>query len=268
MSGILSDSLSKLESGRDRFAAIKNLPPDAVAIQDSIISMIAQVLLAALTLQQGTSQYAQAAKVKLDDIQTRLTKTSESLTSIKVDMDKVKDSTDVQRGYVEDSCETVQKYSKSMLEEFNKIYGIINDLTLQLNKATSERDAAKGKEAAAKKRYYYLLALGPFGVAGLAAALALYKKWSSQVRDYEDEVNSLNRRIASLNTMRSSCDDLRSMDGTLSADLSSVQDVLELLGADMLIIDEDLGSEQPRVVVSMKVMAAISEIANLEDELA
>ena len=141
-----------------------------------------------------------------------------------------------------------------------KIKADINDKNIHLQ---GQLESAKGREKAAKKKYYYLNALGAFGAAGLAMAGAIYKKIKSEVDGLKKEIRSINSQIASLNAMQAATDQLGSDYRDVTAKMTGVKNSVSFVSNDVLNVKSDLSLKEARIVIEIAVKATITEVETL-----
>ena len=157
----------------------------------------------------------------------------------------------------------VNSASQQLFGYFNQLSAIESQISNQMAGLQGQLGNAEGEEEAAKKRYYYLLALGPFGLAGLAVALGLYLKWRSDVNGYQNQINSLNGQIGSLSAMNAATRTLGQGFQGLVSKLSGVKNSVDFLATEVLAIDDDLNENDAPFVIGLKVRAAITEVNTL-----
>jgi hypothetical protein len=99
----------------------------------------------------------------------------------------------------------IDTVSSEVLGYLGQLAPIENTLSSQATTLNGQLLTAKAEEEAKKKDYYWLIALGPFGLIGLAIALPIYFKLKAEVDNYETQIGTLNAQISHLNAMRSAC---------------------------------------------------------------
>ena len=223
---------------------------------------ISQLISQIQSLQGPVANFVSQATGQLNDIESQL-KCSKSLDDVKKAVDvvcgeasKLKNSITRVAGAIQATITTTEGY-------FNKLVAVQNDLTQQRTSLQGRLGNARSHESAAKKKYYYLIALGPFGLAGLAAALALYLSLKKQVDGYESQVGSLNSQIGAINAIKAATDQLSSNFVTVISSVSGVKNSVSFLSNDVLAIKSDLGSGDARIVIEIALRAALTEVKTL-----
>ena len=260
--GVLTQSVGNLNQSTEQIKTIVNIPQAAQVIKTQSLTNISQLISQIQSLQGPVANFVTQATGQLNDIESQL-KSSKSLDDVKKAVDvvsgeasKLKNSITRVAGAIQATITTTEGY-------FNKLVAVQNDLTQQRTSLQGRLGNARSHESAAKKKYYYLIALGPFGLAGLAAALALYLSLKKQVDEYESQVGSLNSQIGAINAIKAATDQLSSNFVTVISSVSGVKNSVSFLSNDVLAIKSDLGSGEARIVIEIALMAALTEVKTL-----
>jgi peptidoglycan hydrolase CwlO-like protein len=152
----------------------------------------------------------------------------------------------------------------TLTTSFTTLSGIEGSLQTQIAGLQGQIGTAKGEMEATQKRYYYLLALGPFGLVGLSAALALYLKWKSDVSSLQGEINSLNGQIASLQSIVSSCKALAASESQVLQDLINLKNAIDSVCSDFTAIQQDLAGTTDPTTLQTVARAADAMLVTLE----
>jgi hypothetical protein len=213
-------------------------------------------------MQKAVSSFVQIAIPQLNTIETMVWG-NQPLPQIKAAMANVQNEATALRSSVDGTSGQINTASSQVLGYFGQLATTESGLTAQMRTLQGHLGDAQGEEDAAQKRYYYLLALGPFGLPGLAVALGLYFKWKSDVNGYESQISSLNAQINLFNAMKEACR-LMGLDfqGVVTK-LAGVRISVDILASDILTIESDLDSGSALPVIGIMVKAAITEVTTL-----
>ena len=262
-SGTLSQSLANLAATNTRVRAISNLPTAAVAIQNETLTNTSKVIAKVQSLQGSVGGYADSALPQLNTIQTILTN-KEPFDKIKVAVKSLQNES----GTLSINSNQVLSFIRNMVTTMN---GYFNQLSLVQSAITSQKTqleaqlfGAQSQEEAAQKNYYWLIALGPFGLIELAAALAAYFAIKSEVDGYHNQINSLNSQISSLDSMSAATGDLSTDIGGVISKVLSVNNAVTFVANDVLNVETDLNSSDAPSVVKILVETAITEVNTLK----
>jgi len=266
MSGLLSQALQNLIAATQQIAALSGLPPQAQQLQAATGVAIKPLPGLIQNMQQTGSAFVARAVPELNDIMAMLTN-NQPIVDIKAKMSAVLDQTASLDNVVMAVTKQAESISSLIFGDFNQLAIIEAGLSGQATNLQGQLGAAQGEEAAAQKRYYYLIALGPFGLIGLAAALALYLKLKSDVNDIQSSISNLNAQINVLTAMQSACNALGTDFQSVIARTSDVRNAMDLLGGSIQQINNDLNNGSDRITMEIVVRATITEITALGIDL-
>ena len=265
MSGLLSQSIANLQLAYQRVSSQGGLPSDAQQIQQALSSKIPSMI-SQIKLMQGSVQtFVQTAIPLMKAIQTMLTN-NDPISTIQASMATVKSKfTELQSVVWAVSGKIVANNSQAEGYVGN-LATIITNNTAMIASLKSQLGSAEREESSAKQNYDYLLALGLLGLIGLAAALALYERWRSEVDDLQKQVSNLNAQITMLQNFNSNCNRMISNLSNLVSTTESVGNVATIISTEISVIDDDLGKQKSRIVIGVMVAAAITEIGVLSSD--
>lgn len=262
MNGYLSQAIANLQATEKQISNLSGLPSAAQKIQAESVTVISSTLSTVQATQHTILSFVKKSVPELNEIDAMLAN-NQPLPSILAAIENVKNETITLQSDVDETTNQIKTASVQILSYFNRLATIESDLTTQMFKLQSQRDYAKDKEEATKKKYYYLLALGPFGLIGLATALGLYLKWKSDVNDYESQINALNNQISALKTMQAASQLLGSDFRGVMEKISGVKNAVDFLSSDILIIESNLNENSIFLIIEIKIKAAITEVQTL-----
>ena len=263
MSGYLSQAVTNLVAAEKQISALSGLPAAAQKIQADSSATISPVITQIQGMQKSVTGFVQQATPELNKIEAMVSG-NQPLPQIKTAIANVQTEASGLQTSVNETSAKIQAASSQVLGYFGKLATIESNITGQMTTLQGQLGNAQSEEEAAKKKYYYLLALGPFGLVGLAVALGLYLKWTSDVNGYENQIRSLNAQISSLNAMKSACQLMGTDFQGVVSKISGVKNSVNFLVSDILEVESDLDSGSPLPIIEIKVKAAITEVNTLD----
>jgi DNA repair exonuclease SbcCD ATPase subunit len=265
MSGLLTQAIVNLTAAEQQIAAVGGLPSAAQQIQAESPSIIDPAIQQIGQMQRQIGAFVQSSTAALNDIRTGVSQ-NEPQATIQPEIAQVQAQAGALQTSVNQVYAQLADASTRVLAVFNQLATIESDLTSQITGLQGQLGNAQNEAAAARSKYYYLLALGPFGLIGLAAALALYEELQSQVSGYENQIAQLNGQINALNVMKSGCQALATGFQAVVTRASSVKNTVSFVADDILTIGSDLQSGAASSVLNVVVTAALTEIGTLASD--
>lgn len=256
--GVLSQALANLLSVEQQAASVSGLPAAAQQIQSSLATAIPALVSQIQAMQSVTESFVQTAVPQLSQVDP-----DAPLPAIQAKIAAVLTEANNLMTTVTQTSNQIGSLSSQLFGYFNQLAGIESDLDSQMTALQGQLGNAQGEEEATKKRYYFLLALGPFGLFGLAAALALYLKWQSDVNGYESQISSLNAQIGSFNAMKVACQTLATDLQSVVTKISGVENSVGFVAGDILTTSEDLTPQTAPTVIRIMMSAAVTEVTTL-----
>ncbi|KAI6661634.1 hypothetical protein LOD99_13507 [Oopsacas minuta] len=260
--GNLAQAIASLNKAEQQIQGISNLPGEAVGFQIESLDNINELIAHIQTLQEVIRSFVMSALPQMEDILMKL-EHNDSLNEISDMVNRLDEEANELNSQVTQELTTIQGIITTTNGYFNELASIQNDMNAQLITLQSNLVYAQNQENKASKKYYYLLALGPFGLAGLAAALAAYEAIKKQVSGYEGQISSLNTQIASLNSMIAATGQLTTDFQLLINCLSGVKNSVSFIADDILQIQTDLNEGDARSVIEIAINAGITEVKAL-----
>jgi hypothetical protein len=266
MMGYLSQAVANLLATEQQIRSMSGLPAAAQAVQSASATLVGNLVPDIRSTQGKGTGFVATALPQLNEIETMLSNNA-NLPQIKAQMAVVMQEVLPLQSAVHQLVTEVSSASQTLFGYFNQLASIEAQINDQMTSLQGQLGNAQGELDAAKKRYYYLLALGPFGLIGLAVALGLYLKWRNDVNGYENQINQLNGQIASLSAMNAASHALGQGFQGLVAKLSGVKNSVDFLASEVLAIDSELNANDAPIVIAIKVRAAITEVNTLGIDL-
>ncbi len=263
MNGLLTQAVANLVAVESQISSLNGLPPAAQQIQTNSSAVIAPLVVQVQGLQQAMARFTQTALPQLNAIHQSISSGTGTLPTVTAAVATVLGEANTLQSTVTAASTQINAASTQVLGYFDQLAAIEATLTTQMTALQGQLGDAQSEEDAAQKRYYYLLALGPFGLIGLAVALGLYLKWKSDVNGYESQISSLNASINSLNAMKGACQQLGGDFQVVMSKISGVDNAVDFLASELLSINSDLQSGSSLPVIGIMVTAAITEVTTL-----
>jgi hypothetical protein len=262
MSGVLSQALANLASAEEQIRALGDLPPAAHAVQADALVAIDAVAPTTTALQAAVGGFARDAVLKLAAVQASLA-AGAPLPSVKAELLAVQKEAAVLKQTVDNAIGAVTGTGASVSKCSATMAAIEADLnrdavSLQAQLTTTRRD-----EAAAKQKYYYLVALGSLGLVGLAAASALYVRTNADLNRLQSKAGMLSHQLSRVRMMRGAADQLGSDFQSVVAKVSCVQSAVGFVGGELGNVITDVDGTEDRVATTIAVQAAITEVSTL-----
>ncbi|MEH0019220.1 MAG: hypothetical protein V6Z89_06180 [Desulfobacter sp.] len=267
MSGLLTQALENLTAEQNHIKGLTGLPPDAAQIQTDAVNLVNRIVPQVKTLQSNVSAFTAKALPQLNEANQAL-ENKTPLDQIKSMVLPVKSMAQELQSSVADSTGTFTSAMQEVNGYPNRLAGVVNELNQQKTELQGKLNNARSEESATKKKYYYLIALGPFGLIGLAAALALWQTWKSKVSDLESEQSRLSAQISTLNSFVAAINQIQSDFTDLVNKINNVKNSLDILAGDISNTITDLEDSSHSSVAQVYISAAIAEVNTLAKDAA
>lgn len=264
--GPLTQSINSLRALQAQINAISGLPADVHAIESRVVAAIDDAVPKIQQVQSATLGFAGTASSTLDSalamVDTDLSGALTALQSLQ------KEATATQ-GIVDARIDGVQSEVAALDGDVQTLVKKAVALDAQVSALQAQVASKKAEAAKAKKKELYLIALGPLGLIGLAAAIAVYEKLQSEVNDLDGQAATAaaqQRQVAAARTA------VQTLDGDarrLVASLGNVRNALDFVSNDIARdIDNAKAAEKSGVtnIVKLFIQASISEVATLRSD--
>lgn len=262
MVGILSQAMANVVLAEQHVQALGGLSPDAINIQSQMVASIGNIMPEIEQLQKIVLLYVDNAQRQIDEIENLL---SDDVPLEVVIAQLQEDSSDVKVD--------VDSLTIKIVSVVDQVYGFANQLAtvqsqlkLQIATLQSQLSGARGVEESNHKRYLYLLALGPFGLPGLATALGLYFKWKSDADNLEAQVNAGNLQVSRLEMMTVATNQLIDDFHDLGSKTTNMKNTIDFLANDIVTIITDAEQKDDRSVIELYIKAALCQVLTLKSD--
>lgn len=267
MTGTLTQSLANLTATEKTIGSLQGLPGTAKPVVKESAVLVTDITQKVKALQAS----AKAGMPKIDaglakaltdldagkplsDVMVSVKAASAVAATLEAEAEAVSMTASKMRG-------TVAGFSQDLAKVAHGIDQEITTMNATLLMLESKRDAEQ-------KRYYLLLLLGPFGLIGLAVALALYEemkgnvdKLSQQIRDQEAQIQQAKSLIGAVKVLNKDF-------GILASNASGLQNALSFLSSDIAEIIDDLEHAEARSAIKAYIVAAQAEAKEVAEDAA
>ena len=263
MSGHLTQVLNNVTAMINQSSSLTGLPPEAQVILTKSVVLGKDVVIDVKQMQgtilpftvQATAQLNTALDYvtgEKDLAQVGLILQQVHLEALKMQAEAGKTS-----GQVSTAVGAITDFPNQLTPISKKLHDENVALSVQL-------EAAQKEESSTKKNYYYLLALGPLGLPGLAVALVLYSKWSNEVNALKAKQSAISASMDNLTIMTTAVGQLSVEITNLSSGLLRVKTAVEIVIGDLKTIVDDVDKRDiDRVVIEMRIRAALVQVNTL-----
>ena len=164
-----------------------------------------------------------------------------------------------------DANTQLSKITPQIISVGAELNNMRNSLSSQLASLQGQLQDAQNQVDYYNKRKWYFLLLGPFGIAGVATAVALIVTWTQKVNGYQSDVNNINNQINAANNSINSVCNAQSVCIDSINNVSSINNTVDVMFADITEVIADLSSTTP-VTAKLYVTAALTEVQILETD--
>lgn len=271
--GVLSQALANLETAEQHVQGLTNLPADAQKIVSDSTAVITPVVATIRQAQVEIGALIEGTLPRLDEIEALLAQgrtfdeMKEKIHITALEASSVKKSVEGVAFQLQASADQVYEFQK-------QLHGVEANLTAQMIALQTRVSTARSQEAAAKKKYDYLMMLGPLGglFGMVASALTSYLGRKQEVAQYESQISALNSQTMQFKVLQMACEQLLTDFQTVTEKISGVSNTLTLLAGDITKIvediDEDGDAQKSSALMQIYLTAAETEIETLRVDAA
>lgn len=146
---------------------------------------------------------------------------------------------------------------------------VLSQLEKQHQQLLVEEQKAKDKVDKYKKERYYFLALGPFGLAGLATATGLFTSWTTKANNASKKGKNKRNEINQVKKFKSDILELQESYGFSMEVLTNVKNVLVFLTGDINnVINNIENSNEEATILALYLNASIKQLEIMQLEIA
>ncbi len=255
--GYVSVVIANLKAHQEDLKIVTGLTKDVEHIKKEALATLKQSTEALQALQQDLQKGAQTTQNHLQEA-LQLLKTHKAESEAHIEAAH-------QQALQSDKCldQELKENKKAQTLFFNYQKQLHEEvLVLEKENAKLKVEAQKAKDQAEKykKEKYYFLALGPFGLAGLATATALFATWSDKANKAKKAAARSNATLKQHYIFQENIKELQDGFGGSIDALSGVKNTFGfLIGSFNNLIENTNGTQQDTTVMSLFLNAAIHE---------
>ncbi|EZH73387.1 hypothetical protein ATO12_15720 [Aquimarina atlantica] len=150
-----------------------------------------------------------------------------------------------------------------------ELYKHFRALEIEDAKIRVEAQKAKDKAKKYEKERYYFLALGPFGLAGLATATGLFTSWSTKASNASKKASKSKAQLEGLQASRDQIKMTQDSFGLCIGALSGVKNTLAFLSSGLHnIMQNNENKNETLTLLTLYLNASISEVTILMQDIA
>ena len=261
--GLLTQALTNATDAEKQIGALSGLPDAAQSVQRDSAAVIGRTVPDVQRLQAAVNAFGAKASSQLADALGVLGR-SDAIAALKPIVTQMQSEATTLQTTVTAVTQGIAGSSQQVFGYQTQLATIASQLGNQASQLQGQLNNARDEEDAAHKRYLYLLALGPFGLVGLAVALGLYLKWKSDADGYARDASALSAQITRLNMMIAAIQQLGGDFRDLSNKIQAVKNSVGFLAGDIQEILDDVGKGGTSITaLKVYLTAAQSEVTTL-----
>lgn len=263
--GLMSQAIANLRLAQNQLAAISGLPDGAAAVQASIARTLATTIPVAETSSAAVLSFAAQAAQPLDAANAAIG--AGDATALKSAINSFQSAIHPVMSAVTAAASGVQGAVTALTADNQTLAGIGSALQAQITSASAQADAASAQADSLDKSKLYWLALGPFGLIGLAICIAEITQANNNVNSIRQHVSELRAQAAQWTQMQANIGVLEHDIPNLSNTLLSLRNALDFLSGDATEVVSDVehaGAGSP--IARAFILTAQQQLATLRTD--
>jgi hypothetical protein len=260
-SGLLSQSIINLFNLREGMLSISNLPPSAQGIQETAAGILNDDQTILKALQAQISHFTTMVEPVIDAVIATMQSGTISPHEIKVVEDINLQAKDI-RDFVQAKSLALNASKEQLISLKNNLLPIRATLQADINNLSVEIDSANREVESLNQRKYYLIALGPFGLVGLAAIIGLLVTWNNKINDLKSRSSNFEIQITMLNSLINNIDSMMGNFNTAVGLVSNIKNGTDFLSSDITVVIADLKNADGKLAL-IYMMAASQQVKTL-----
>ncbi|KAA1244903.1 hypothetical protein [Aquimarina sp. RZ0] len=255
--GYLSQTIQNIIDHKDHLISLVGLPDKATRIKHEAIELIEENISSIKEMQDDLLE--DSSKI-LDGLQRALTYLKENKNEAIEFINSAHDTAILSKQKLESELQQNIVLKASILKFSQDLQNVLRELQNRNAKLVVDEQKAKDKANKFKKERLYFLALGPFGLVGLATATALFAKWNAKTNTAKKEAAKVRGQINSLKLFQDNVQILQESFSFGIEALSNVKNALDFLSGDIKnIINNTYTTCGDSIVVALYLNAAVKE---------
>ncbi|MCU7889846.1 MAG: hypothetical protein KZQ59_17800 [Candidatus Thiodiazotropha sp. (ex Lucinoma aequizonata)] len=267
--GPLSQGIANLQAQLARIKSLNGLPSDIQDIQSEIVSQLNQIISVIQNIQSTSLDFAGNAKSQLNSALTAVN--NNDLSNALGILQKTQNQADNVKATINRDADQIQS-TFSQFNGYTQTLGSqITSLNAQLSSLQSQLASKRSEAASAKNKELYLIALGPFGLVGLAAAMALYEEMEKSVHKLERSAYDVANKLATVRAAQQSVETLQSNFRSVIGNVSNLKNAGEFVSNDIAknIGDVEAAEKSENVIIAkLFIQTSLSEVSTLSADAA
>lgn len=256
--GFLSQTIEKIEDHKEDLEEITGLPEEAVEIRKKAVTLLGDNISSRTStqneLQESSVGILEGLQKALLSIQENKTETLELIDATYKIALKSQEKLEIELAQNANLKEAILNLSHSLTDILRTFQNRSAELMV-------EEQKAKDRANKFKKRRFYFLSLGPFGLAGLSTATALFTTWSTKAKKATRAASKVRNQIKAISTFKENINTLQKSFGSGVEVLSGAKNALSFLSGDIRnVIQNTYASTEDTIVLSLFLNAAIAEV--------
>jgi len=260
-SGLLSRSIINLVNLRQGMLSISNLPPSAQGIQQTAAGILADDEIILKELQSQILSFTTTVEPVIDMVIATMQSGRISPQEIKV-VEDINIQAKGIRDFVQVKSFALNASKEQIISLQNSLLTIRNTLQADINNLSVEIDSANREVESLNQRKYYLIALGPFGLVGLAAIIGLLVTWNNNINDLKSRSSNFEIQITMLNSLINNIDSMMGNFNTAVGLVSNIKNSTDFLSSDITVVIGDLQDAEGKLAL-VYMMAASQQVKTL-----
>jgi hypothetical protein len=259
----LTQVINNITVQNNQLTAAFQALPSPVPNQAEMITAMQGSVSILQNLQTQIRSFATSASPMLTDALTSLNNNNFSDASAKVQT--VNTSANTLKGSITSANSQLNAITPKIVSVLSGLNTQHNTLNAQLASLQGQLQDAQNQVDYYNKRKWYFLLLGPFGIAGVAAAAALIITWTNKANGYQSDVNNISNQINSVNNSIQAVTNAQTTCTSTINIVSLINNTVDVMFSDIGEVITDLSSQTP-ITARLYINAALTEIQVLTND--
>jgi hypothetical protein len=238
--GLTSQAIANVRLAQSQLAGISGLPDGAAAVQASIAGTLATMIPAVETASTAVLSFAAQAAQPLDAADAAIEESDAA--AVKVAISSFQSAIHPAMSAVTAATSGVQAALAALAADNQTLAGIGSNLHDQITNANAQADAASSQADSLDKSKLYWLALGPFGLVGLAICIAEITEANDNINGIRQHVSELRAQATQWTQMQANLSLLEHDVPNLADTLLSLRNALDFLSGDATEVVSDVAT--------------------------
>jgi hypothetical protein len=202
--GLISQALANMETVRAHLASLTCLPASAEAARTTVQQSVTSIIPAVQASSQSVGAYVDTATPLAAVAMAALDRGDPG--QVEQSLAEMQTASAPAKAAVDAATAAIQTTMSDVNTQIVALDQAESALQQQISQASNELSEAQAEAADLDKKKYYWLLLGPLGLAGLAACIALIVTASQKVTGLQNRASQLRAQVAQWSKMKSDVD--------------------------------------------------------------